>query len=543
MSASANTNMHAGRSLALCLLAGAALAGCAHMGRLDAVPQTVATLRLRSTDHESEKHRAHTPAADPATRDTLIGFVPGTADSTLRYLGRLRNGYTADTLNVFLLGDNRPGWRSTRLAPEYRKIQQMISPNPVRILRGLVTIPVLLAKGLYPDLALLRDIPGRIRHLPVWGPERTVVAAMLAKIDSMQTRKQAVSAIINTGDLVNDGRYPAHWQRFLGITQPLTSRVPYFAVAGNHDRTDAVDGMANWHTATGLPVGGDRMYYCFDSADGWVRFIALDSNPMVDPAHLWTQEVRTKYSEEEISWMVARLREHRGPAFVFMHHPPFSVGCHRNEWQADSILNKRRVQMMQAFHDAGLGVMANGHEHAYERALFQWPDAILIDIVTGGGGAPLYVIPPPAQSAALMASYQVAGSTVEAKNVVTGSFNHFIQVRLWFGGGELETYAVNSNGKTSLADKVRIDLARYGVPKIDEHKMPIPPKVPAASGPHEENLKKPNPAASDSTANSKRLLDARTPKQSAKPAVSRAITVRDSLAATKRDSVTARRRR
>ena len=512
------------------------------MGRLDAVPQTVATLELGSTARD--RHKGHATRHEPGAiaRDTLIGFAPGTADSSRRYLGRLRNGYTADTLNIFLLGDNRPGWRSTRLAPQYAKIRQMWSPNPLHIVRGLAAIPVLLAKGLYPDLALIRDVPGRLRHMPEWGPERTVVAAMLAKIDSMRTKHEMVAAVINTGDLVNDGRYPAHWTRFLGITQPLISRVPYFAVAGNHDRTDAVNGMVNWHTATGLPIGGDRLYYCFDSADGWVRFLALDSNPMVDPSHLWTQEVRTKYSEEEIHWMVARLKEHRGPAFVFMHHPPFSVGFHHNEWQADSILSKRREQMMQAFHDAGLGVLANGHEHAYERALFTWPDAILVDIVTGGGGAPLYVIPPPARSAQMMAGYHVSGARVDSANVVTGSFNHFIQVRLWFGGGELNTYAVNANGRTSLADNVRIDLARYGVPKIDEHKMPIPPKAAAATGPHEENLSKPKPAAADTAANSKRLLDAPTPHSSARPHTSRKAAVRDSLAGEKSDSLAMHRR-
>ncbi len=413
--------------------------------------------------------------------DTLIGLVPGTADSSRRYLGRLRNGYTADTLNIFLLGDNRPGNRVSRLQPEYATLQQMFSPNPVKFFKGLVTIPFMLVKGLYPDLALLRDIPGRLRHMPTWGPERKVVSAMLAKADSLNAHGEMVSAVINTGDLVNDGRRPAHWERFLKINQPLTSRVPYFPVAGNHERTDTEDGVANWRTATGLPVSGDRLYYCFDSADGWVRFIALDSNPMADPAHLWTREVQIKYSDEEISWMVARLKEHTGPAFVFLHHPPFSLGFHRVEWEADSVLRNRRERMMQALHEAGIGVLAGGHEHAYERALFKWPDAVLIDIVTGGGGGPLHTIPPQAQSARMFAEYKVAGSTVDPENVVAGSFNHFIHVRLWFGGGELYTYAVDKRSQTTLADKVRIDFTRYGVPKIDEHKMPILPKAPSTA--------------------------------------------------------------
>ncbi len=521
-------------------LAAMVMAGCAHIGRLSYVPQTVAPIGSDSTssEHNERDERGPSPLPlRPMFGDTLIGLVPGTADSSRRYLGRLRSGYTADTLNIFLLGDNRPGNRTTRLAPEYYTLQRMFSLKPGRIFKGLATIPIALVKGLFPDLALIRDIPGRLRHMPTWGPERKVVAAMLSKVDSLRAHGETVSAVINTGDLVTDGRYPAHWERFLKITQPLTSRVPYFAVAGNHERTDAVEGVANWRTATGLPAGGDRLYYCFDSADGWVRFIALDSNPMADPAHLWTREVQIKYSDEEINWMVARLKEHQGPAFVFMHHPPFSVGFHHAEWQADSLLRLRRERMMQALHEAGIGILATGHEHAYERALFTWPDAVLLDIVTGGGGAPLHTIPPPAQSAKLFAEYKVAGSTVKPENVVTGSFNHFIHVRLWFGGGELYTYAVDHLSRTTLADKVRIDLTRYGIPKIDEHKMPIPANGPATSGPHEENVKKPNPARVDTVANSRRILTTPSPREASTRQVRRGVTVRDTASAARRDSI------
>ncbi len=523
-------------------VAAATLTGCAAIGRLSYVPQTVAPVKVDSTAGARAGGRAGAVELGPMFGDTLIGLIPGTADSSRRYLGRLRNGFTADTLNILLLGDNRPGNRSTRLAPQYYAIRGMFLPGSGKFLKGLAAIPSLFFHGLYPDLALLRDIPGRLRHLPTWGPERKVVSAMLAKIDSLRVNGEMVAAVINTGDLVTDGRRPMQWERFLRINQPLTSRVPYFPVAGNHERTDAVEGIANWRTATGLPVGGDRLYYCFDSADGWVRFIALDSNPMADPAHLWTREVQIKYSDEEISWMVARLKEHNGPAFVFLHHPPFSVAFHRDEWQADSVLRARRERMMAAMHDAGIGVLAAGHEHAYERALFTWPDAVMIDIVTGGGGAPLHALPPPAQSAQMFSEYRVAGSTVKPENVFTGSFNHFIHVRLWFGGGEIYTYAVDAQSRTTLADKVRIDFTRYGVPRIDEHKMPILPKGPPTTPPQEGDVKKSNPARVDTLANSQRILTKPSPRETSRRQVSRAVTVRDSVAAAKRDSLAARKR-
>jgi len=489
------------------------LAGCARIGRLQNVVPTVSPVRPDST---SERRAHGEPPAEPLRAlfgDTLIGFQPGTADSAHRFLGRLRDGYTADTLNIMLFGDNRPGYRSSRLQPQFQTIGQMFSLKPARIARGLIAIPVVLVKGLFPDLALIRDIPAELRHMPKWGREHEVLNAMTAKIDSLQAQGKTVAAVINTGDLVFDGRYPATWERFLRITRPLSSRIPYFAVAGNHERTDAVDRVENWRTATGLPVGGDRLYYCFDTADGWVRFIALDTNPIVDPKGHWTREVQVKYSDEEFTWLVARVKEHTGPVIVMMHHPPFSAGTHRMEWQTDAVLQERRARMVKALHESGISIIASGHEHSYQRALLTWPDAVLISIVAAGAGAPLNQLPPPAASAKLYSEYAVAGSVVKPQNVLTDEVFNFVHLRLWFGGGEFHAYAVDKNAKTSLIDKVQVDLTRYGTPKIDQHKMPLPP----AKGPRgtmssmSDVGPKRNAASKDSTSASERILTAPPP--------------------------------
>ncbi len=482
------------------------LSGCGHIGKLQYGTHTVSPVQADSTETEREARRS--APLHPMFGDTLIGFVPGTGDSTRRFLGNLRHGYTADTLNIMVFGDNRPGFRTSRLYSDFVNIRRMFSLNPVRIVRGLITIPLVLVKGLVPDLALIRDIPAMIGHSPKWGREHQVLNAMMAKIDSLHTRGQTVTAVINTGDLVEDGRYPAQWERFLRITEPLTSRVPYFPVAGNHERTYTVEGVENWRTATGLPVGGDRLYYCFDTADGWVRFIALDSNPIVDPGKHWTREVQVKYSEEEFTWLVERVKEHRGPVVVMMHHPPFSASVHRMEWQTDAVLVERRERMVRALHDAGIAMIASGHEHAYQRALLTWPDAVLIALVTGGAGAPLHHIPSPAQSAQLFSEYKVAGSVVKPENVTAAEVFNFTHLRLWFGGGDFYTYAVEKDASVTLIDKVLIDLNRYGIPKIDQHKVPIAP----AKGPS-ETMKTTSaggmpPAAAkiDSTSASDRLL-------------------------------------
>lgn len=468
------------------------LASCAQVGRLQNVEHTVAPVATDSSV-VLEKHLGKTQIPfRPLFGDTLIGLMPGTADSSVRFLGRLRDGFTADTLNIFLIGDNRPGFRLARLRPQFETIRRGVSFNPIKFLHGLITIPWMIVKGLVPDLALIREMPAVIRNTPSWGREHEVMQAMMTKIDSLQAHGQNVAAVINTGDLVKDGQYPAHWERFLRITEPLSSRVPYFPVAGNHERTDTENGVENWRIATGLPIGGDRLYYCFDSADGWVRFIALDSNPIVNAGGHWTREVQVKYSDEEFTWLVERVKEHQGPVLVMMHHPPFSVGTHRMEWQSDDVLIEQRDRMVRSLHEVGISVIATGHEHCYQRALLTWPDAVLIYIVTGGGGSPLHKIPPPAESARMFSDYNVAGSVVTPENVFTSQVFNFTHLRLWFGGGELHTYAVDENSNATLIDEVQIDLNRYGIPEIDQFKVPVPP----AKGPSE--VPKPEGTVADS---------------------------------------------
>jgi hypothetical protein len=489
---------------ALCLVT--LFAGCSHVGRLQMVPQTLAPADTTG-GHHPERSTFHSAALHPLYGpDTLIGFQPGTGDSSRRFLGRLRDGFTADTLNIILLGDNRPGFRMTRLNSEMATIRQGLSPNPVRIVRALITIPYAFIKGMVPDLGLIRDIPPMLRGLPTYGREHQVLNAILAKVDTLKAQGKTVAVAINTGDLVYDGRNPAQWKRFLRITQPFSSRVPYFAVAGNHEKTWTVDGLANWRAATGLPIAGDRMYYCFDSADGWMRFVALDSNPITMPGVHWSKDIQIKYSKEEVDWLTARLKEHRGPSFVFMHSPPFSAGYHRMEWEMDPVMRGRRDQIVRAMHEGGISILAGGHEHDYERALLTWADgSVLIAIVQGGAGAPLHPIPPPAEAARLFSMSRAAGGTIKPENVYTAAINNFSFLQLWFGGGEVQTFAVHKDGSVKLVDQVSIDLKRYGTPKIDQHKVPIAPTAKVAPSSMETKAAHGIPMKADTTAASRRI--------------------------------------
>jgi predicted MPP superfamily phosphohydrolase len=448
--------------------------------------------------------------------DTLLGFRPGTADSAKRYLGRMRNGFVADTLEFILMGDNRPAYRTTRLRPELTRIKGILSLNPVNWVKGIVNIPIFLVKGLVPDLAIPRDIPPLLNKMPTYGREQQVVDAIMARADSMKAQGRRFSLLVNTGDLVKDGRRPAHWERFMRISKPLYDRMPYFPIAGNHERTDDSLGIQNWRTATGLPIKGNLLHYCFDSADGWVRFIAIDSNPITDEPKLYSREDEVAATNEEFNWLAARLKEHNGPAFVFMHHPPFSVGYNRMEWQADSVLYNRRATLVKQLREAGLAVLAASHEHNYQRALLTTGDAVLVCVVSGGAGSPLHQIATGAEAARIFSLYQVPDAVFKPENVVTAVVFNYVHMRIWYGGGEFFTYAVDKNGKDQLIDHVQIDLKRFGTPEIDQNKMPIP----ATSGPKqpgETEAKKLPSAPPDTTKGVKPVVKPSSRKTTVRP--------------------------
>jgi hypothetical protein len=210
--------------------------------------------------------------------------------------------------------------------------------------------------------------------------------------------------------------------------------------------------------------------------------------------------------------MVERVKEHRGPVLALLHHPPFTAGTHRMEWQRDPLLIEQRERMVRALHESGISVLVSGHDHSYQRALLTWPDAVLIAIVTGGAGSPLHEVPSPAETARLFSEYEVAGSVVKPENVFASRVFSFTNLRLWFGGGSVETYAVDEHSSMTLIDEVKIDLSRYGVPEIDQFKVPVTPsKGPSEPSEDTESTSKPAAAADDPKSASERLLEKAPP--------------------------------
>ena len=179
--------------------------------------------------------------------------------------------------------------------------------------------------------------------------------------------------LVNTGDLVADGRVASQWPTFFEISRELLRTTPFFPALGNHDHNAPF-----WYQFFAKTSG----YYSFDW--GNAHFAMLNS----DVANAAAEEGRAAYWNEQIAWLEKDLENSRSAdfRFVVVHHPPYTAmmrrkaGAEKIAARLVPVLRKHRVQ-----------AVFSGHDHNYQRHL----DAGIQYVVTGGGGAPLYEVDGP----------------------------------------------------------------------------------------------------------------------------------------------------
>ncbi len=229
-----------------------------------------------------------------------------------------------------------------------------------------------------------------------------VIESMLGTITSLSAGPDPVRFVLQSGDAVVNGRDPAQWNvSFVGLINRLTREagVPYFLAPGNHDVTAAADlssprrqrGLSNYLSAMARlipPDGATRRldgYPTYAVGFGNTFVLALDSNIAQDPT--------------QFAWAVAQLegldRERYVHVIAFFHHPAYSSGPH-----GGSVVERPtaavRARWMPAFRKHGVDLIFTGHEHLFEHWTERYQDETgqwrrMDQIVTGGGGAPLYL--------------------------------------------------------------------------------------------------------------------------------------------------------
>jgi hypothetical protein len=237
---------------------------------------------------------------------------------------------------------------------------------------------------------------------------------MIGAIAERAATSFPVRLVLQSGDGVVRGQNGDMWNvSFSPIIERLTkgANIPSFFAAGNHDMTSmpAGDpgralGFHNTLTAMSrlIPAEGSPRrlsgYLTYAFGYGNTFFIAFDSNIASDPFQLaWVSQQlegldRTRYRH----------------VVTFFHHPPFSSGPHggasadplpgtgqkaadRPEPQTLAIRNS----YMPLFRRHHVRLLVAGHDHLLDHWVERYTDqgtSYRMDaLVTGGGGAPIYV--------------------------------------------------------------------------------------------------------------------------------------------------------
>lgn len=194
--------------------------------------------------------------------------------------------------------------------------------------------------------------------------------------------------VINTGDLVSNGRVIGDWEQFFKINREMMRNTPYYPVLGNHEKDSPY-----YYDFFDLP--NNERYYYFNVGDA--LFIVLDSEgeEVSEPLYVsdensdqfWKAKFEDYFVTQK-AWLekVLTLHKEAGFIFVFQHKPLYGVKKSRLEEVEQNrkfygdIFERHRVQ-----------VFMNGHDHHYHHAISNGVHYI----TTAGGGAGLYDVDAP----------------------------------------------------------------------------------------------------------------------------------------------------
>lgn len=288
-----------------------------------------------------------------------------------------------------------------------------------------------------------------------------VVQSMIRTIAAMANGPDPVRFVVSSGDAVVDGRKAEQWNRsFVDVVAELTTRggVPIFPAPGNHDVFHTSDraapdrqlGLHNFYSAfrAFIPAEGSphRLsgYPTYAIAYGNSFVIAFDSNIAADS---------TQYE-----WIKGQLealdRRRYTNVIIVCHQPAFSSGYHGGsivEPQARAM----RTLYMPLFRKHHVRLMLNGHEHLFEHWVERYQDATgrayrLDQIVSGGGGAPLYSY----QGEPDLREYQRAASSEHVTD------EHLVRPGISPGDNPYHYVVVHVDGDRIRVDVVGVDFGR-----------------------------------------------------------------------------------
>jgi len=226
-----------------------------------------------------------------------------------------------------------------------------------------------------------------------------VMATMLRTIRARASTNDPIKFVVQSGDAVLDGRSAKQLNvSYTPVINQLTAAdIPYFLAVGNHDvRTstsltdsDRVKGLKNYFAANDklIPAQGSPRrlngYPTYAFGYGNTFVLLFDSIIANDSTQLnWIRKQLEGLDRRRYVNVVA-----------VCHHPAFSSGPHGGsnvEFQAAAM----RTLYMPLFRKHHVKLLLTGHEHLFEHWVERYTDDTgthrIDELVSGGGGAPLY---------------------------------------------------------------------------------------------------------------------------------------------------------
>lgn len=288
-----------------------------------------------------------------------------------------------------------------------------------------------------------------------------VVDQMLRTIQAQANGPEPVRFILQSGDAVVNGRDPRQWNvSFVGLINRLTTEggVPYYLAPGNHDVTSSGDlaspgrkeGLQNYLRAVGqlIPPDGSvrrlQGYPTYAFGYGNTFVLAFDSNIAEDSTQL--------------AWVTAQLagldRNRYKHVVAFFHHPAYSSGPH-----GGAIIERPtaavRERYMPLFRKHNVTLLVTGHEHFFEHFVERYRDASgrthrMDQLVTGGGGAPLYAY----QGEPDLRDYRAASGADSAR------VSHLVRPGMEPGDNPYHFVLVHVDGDNTWLEVIGIDWGR-----------------------------------------------------------------------------------
>ena len=172
--------------------------------------------------------------------------------------------------------------------------------------------------------------------------------------------------VVSCGDHISE-EVAASWENYQAVTDQIHCNACYWVAIGNHDQphTNAMAQYYEW------PGENERNYYTFRY--GNTQFFVLDS-----------EDTPCKIGPDQLAWLESELAnsmaKHR---FVALHRPFFPVGSHIYDG-LDAYPNERDA-LWSLLEEYWVEAVFVAHEHYYYRLQV----GSIVQVITGGGGAPL----------------------------------------------------------------------------------------------------------------------------------------------------------